>query len=450
MTMPFRPDPFLNKVERLRWLRHKPVLGYVIAVASVALASAVREGFSDLLVGVRFAPYYLAVGLTAVAGGGGPGLLALALSVAAAAYLMEPIAGSSTTPTAAVGTMLFLVIAGFMLTVICLLNHAIDSVWHQAANTKRVIDSQIAGVIGVDSDGKIELVNSAAEQQLGYTQEELLGTAVELLVPIEVRGGHAKLRPAYMSDPQARRLSVGRELFALTRDGSMLPVEIGLSPVSNGGRLGTLATIVDISERKKQEHRAEVLVNEVRHRARNLLTLIQALALRTLPDESAKTFVGTLQALARTQEIFGTNMVAPLRKILDGEPSGLSAQSRISGCDILLKSDAAQDFSLIVHELTTNALKYGALSRPNGTIVVSGRKLANGMFHFGWTERGGPPISAQPQRTGFGETILREMPRRLHAITTLDYPPEGLRYRLVAPIEHISNIATLASASATG
>jgi two-component sensor histidine kinase len=72
------------------------------------------------------------------------------------------------------------------------------------------------------------------------------------------------------------------------------------------------------------------------------------------------------------------------------------------------------------------------------------------MFHFGWTERGGPPISAQPQRTGFGETILREMPRRLHAITTLDYPPEGLRYRLVAPIEHISNIATLASASATG
>ena len=447
--MPFRPDPFLKKVERLRRLRHRPALGYVVAIASVALASIVRESFSDVLVGVRFAPYYLAVALTAVAGGGGPGIVALALSVVTANYMMPPIAGSPITPSGAVATSLFLIIAGVMLTLIWLLNHAIDRIWHQVENTRLVIDSQIAGVIGVDSEGRIELVNSAVEKQLGYSREELLDTSVDQLVPVDSRRGHAHLRSSYMEAPELRRMGVGRDLFAVSKDGSLVPVEIGLSPVTNGARVGTLATIVDISERKRHEHRAEVLANEVRHRARNLLTLVQALALRTLPQDSAQSFVGTLQALARTQAIFVNNTVAPLSKIFEAELSGLSGQSRISGCDILLSSDIAQDFSLIVHELTTNALKYGALSKPTGTISVSGRKLASGMFHLTWTEHGGPPVSGPPSRTGFGETILREIPRQLHAVTTLDYLPEGLRYRLTVPIERISNVAPLVSASVT-
>jgi len=445
--MPFRADPFLKKVERLRTLRHRPLLGYSVAIASVAVASAARESFADVLVGVRFAPYYIAVALTAVIGGGGPGLLALGLSLVAADYLM-PIAGPATTPSGAVATGLFLTIAGFILTLIWLLNHAVDRIWHHAENTRLMIDSQVAGMIGVDAEGRIGLVNSAVEKQLGYSREELLEKSVEELVPINVRGGHADLRKSYMAGPEPRRMGAGRDLFAVTRDGSLMPVEIGLSPVSNGGRIGTVATIVDISERKKHERRAEVLANEVRHRARNLLTLVQALALRTLPRESASAFVGTLQALARTQDIFGTNTVAPLRKILEGELSGLNTQARISGCDILLTSDVAQDFSLIVHELTTNALKHGALSQPNGTIVVSGRKNANGMFHFSWTERGGPPIWGPPLRTGFGETILQEIPRHMHAQTTIDYLRDGLRYRLIVPIERISNVATLAKAAA--
>src|SRR5437764_3635325 len=223
--MPFRPDPYLERLERLRTLRHRTVLGYIVAVGSVGLASIVRESFADLLVGVRFAPYYLAVLLTAALGGGGPGLVALVLSVAAANYL-APMNAAPSTPTAAVGTALFVIIAGVMLVLIWLLNHAIDRIWHHAESTRLILESQPAGVIGVDAEGKINLVNSAVEQQLGYTREELFDQPVDRLVPAEVQGRHADLRNSYMESPEPRKMGAGRDLHAVMKDGSLLAVEI--------------------------------------------------------------------------------------------------------------------------------------------------------------------------------------------------------------------------------
>ena len=445
MTLPFRPDPFLSKFERLRALRQRPLVGYAVAVASVAAASVVRVGFSDLLVGVRFAPYYIAVALTAAVGGGGPGLLAMGLSVLTANYLMTPI--TPTTPTAAVASGLFLVIAGTMVTLVWLLNHAIDRIWHQAENTRFILESQTAGLIGVDEEGRITLVNSAVERQLGYSRDEMLGLQIDQLVPMEARGRHARLRGSYLEHPESRMMGAGRDLSAVTKDGSLLPVEIGLSAISHRGRTGALATIVDVSERKNLERRTLILANEVSHRARNLLTLVQALALRKLPSDTAMEFVQILKALARTQDILGKKTVASLRAIIKGELTGFSAQTAISGCTILLTPEAAQDFSLIVHELATNALKYGALSRADGTVAISGDEREDGMFQFVWTEKGGPAIASPPTRAGFGQTVLWEMPKALQAEVTVEYRPSGLRYELIAPASQLSNLTELAGAS---
>jgi PAS domain S-box-containing protein len=444
--MPFRPDPFLQKFERLRRLRQRPALGYAVAVASVAVASVVRMGFTELLTGVRYAPFYIAVAVTAAMGGGGPGLLALVMSIAVANLLM-PASFGPTTPSGAVATILFLVIAGVILTLIWLLNHAIDRFWQHAENARLIVEAQPAGVIGVDADGRITLVNAAVERQLGYSREELFDRPIDQLVPLDVRGRHAELRNSYMETPSIRMMGGGRDLSAVAKDGSLLPVEIGLNPVASGARMGALATIVDISERKSLERRAQILASEISHRARNLLAVVQALAVRKLPRESSAEFLGALDALARTQKIFGTNTVAPLRSIVEGEMATLIEQTEITGCEVLLTPAAAQDFSLIVHELTTNALKYGALSVSEGIISIDGQEQENGLYRLAWTECGGPPIPGPPERVGFGQKVLQQIAKGLRGETTLDYSPEGLRYEIIVPIDRITNVTEIADAS---
>jgi PAS domain S-box-containing protein len=443
--MPFRPDPFLQRFERLRRLRQRPVLGYGVAVGSVVLASAARAGFSDVLTGVRYAPFYIAVLLTGAVGGRGPGLLALVLSVATANTLAPTTLPS--TPNGAVATGLFLLIAGVMLTLIWLLNHAIDRLWHAAETTRLILETQPAGVIGVDAEGRITLVNTAVERQLGYGRDELFDQPVDILVPADVRDRHTGLRQTYMERPEPRMMGAGRDLRALAKDGSLLPVEIGLNPIVHGGRAGALATIVDISERKNLERRAQILANEVSHRARNLLTVVQALALRTLPRKSSAEFIGTLEALARTQEIFGRSTVAPLRAVVQGELAVFAAQTRVSGCDILLTPATGQDFSLIVHELATNALKYGALSTRSGRVSIDGEEGEDGTYRFVWTESDGPPLAGRPEKAGSGHRMLQQIALGLSGEMTIDYPPAGLRYELVAPIERITNVSELAGAS---
>jgi PAS domain S-box-containing protein len=340
-------------------------VGYTLGAASVALASAARAGAPELLSGIPFATYFIAVVLTAVAGGWRAGILALTLSLAAGNYLAS---GSvvPTTPDEWVAAALFVAVAAIVLGLVCLLNHAIDRMWYQAESARMVVEFQPAGVVGVDAAGRITMVNSAVERQLGYSREELLNRPFDQLVPEDVRNQHADPRASYLVHPEPRMMGAGRALSAVARDGSRLPVEVGLNPVAYDGRVGALATIGDISERKKLEQRTRILANEVSHRSRNLLAIVRALALRKLPRESAADFVGILDALARTQDVFGRKTVAPLKAILEAELAGFGAQTSITGCDVELTPSAGQDFSLIFHELATNAAKHGALSTRTG------------------------------------------------------------------------------------
>lgn len=442
--MPFRPDPFLKRFERLRMLRLRPMLGGVVAIASVAIAFAVRGGSPDLIEGIPYGPYFIAVALSAVVAGGRAGLLALILSVAAN-FVASPSTQSGSAGVIAAG--LFVIIAGAQLVLIWLLNHAIDRIWSQAENISLMLELQPAGLIGVDGTGTITLVNSAVERQLGYGRDELIDRPIEQLVPPDARGLHTGLRSKYFEHPEQKMMGVGRDLSAVAKDGSLVPVEIGLNPVVHDGRAGALATIVDISERKELERRAQILAREVGHRARNLLAVVRALAMRKLPREGSAEFIATLETLSRTQEIFEGRTVAPLRAILEGELAGLSSEVTISGCEVLLTPSAGQDFSIVVHELATNALKYGALSVAGGAICVEGHEDQEKMFHFEWTEHGGPPIITPPDRTGFGRKVIEAIAKGLRARLNVAYLREGLRLELVVPMESITNVSEIANLS---
>jgi two-component sensor histidine kinase len=158
-----------------------------------------------------------------------------------------------------------------------------------------------------------------------------------------------------------------------------------------------------------------------------------------LPRDSSKEFVETLASLARTHDIFGTGVTAPLRTVIDGELTGFGNQVELDGCDILLTARAAQDFTLIVHELATNALKYGALSTTNGRVTISGHESAPGMFVFTWEERDGPSV-ALPGRKGFGQTILNDLARSFCIDVKLAYDPQGLRYELIIPVDRVADV----------
>ncbi|MBI1991804.1 MAG: PAS domain S-box protein [Candidatus Omnitrophica bacterium] len=116
-----------------------------------------------------------------------------------------------------------------------------------------IIEAAPNEMIMVDREGKITLVNRQTETLFGYTREELLGQRIEVLVPERYRANHPGHRQRFFSDPKVRSMGAGRDLFGLCKDGSEIPIEIGLSPVEMPEGPMTLASIIDITERRKAE-----------------------------------------------------------------------------------------------------------------------------------------------------------------------------------------------------
>lgn len=138
-----------------------------------------------------------------------------------------------------------------------------------------IIELSPTAMIMIDSRGRVALMNREAELLFGYDRAELLGHAVEELVPAEFRAHHPALRDGFCAEPRPRRMGAGRDLFAVRKDGSRFPVEIGLNPVRTDDGLFVLSAIVDITERKRLEtallHANEELEQRVRERTAQLL-----------------------------------------------------------------------------------------------------------------------------------------------------------------------------------
>jgi len=117
-----------------------------------------------------------------------------------------------------------------------------------------------SGMIMTDTSGNIVLVNAEAERLFGYRREELYGKSIDILVPAATRPDHAKLREEYILAPQARRMSVGRDLCGVRRDGTQIPIEIGLNPIQTSQGLMILRAITHITERKMEGERLRLVV----------------------------------------------------------------------------------------------------------------------------------------------------------------------------------------------
>ena len=427
--MPLSTPQSLQLMQRARRARQHPFFGYVIAIAAVAIATLVRWQLGYIgMQGTPFTTYYLAILVAAFAGGLWPGLLATVLS-AALAWMMfiPPELSFEIAPGKTIALLMFLLSATLIVMVVVAMNRAFDWVHDQERNIRTLIEASPNGMLVLDEAGRITAINKATEELFGYDRSELLGRPIEILVP-----------PGQATE--------GRDLCGHRKDGSEFPIEVGLTPLHQKGRAGTLATVIDISERKVAEDRQRFLVKELEHRSQNLFAVIRSIAARSLSPEhtvaeAKDAFEARLLALSRAHKMLGEAAWkgAPLGEIIKSELSAFEKNCSISGCDLFVNMTAAQQFALIVHELATNAAKYGALSSPNGKIAIQGKvEHVDGeqIFAIAWNETGGPPVS-KPRRKGFGSTILVDGAKKFGQSAKLHFDQGGLRYELRVPLNSI-------------
>ncbi len=236
------------------------------------------------------------------------------------------------------------------------------------------------------------------------------------------------------------------EVFIERPDGSRVPVLVNFAALRNahGEITGAITSFVDITERKQAEERQRLLMGELAHRGGNLLAVVQSIASRSLTGarplaEERETLAGRLKALAQTQSaLTSEGFGAPVAEIIRLEFEAFSNRVTAIGPAVMLNSRVAQTFALLVHELATNAAKYGALSGPpSGKVDIHWSIEGAGndaKFRFQWQERDGPPV-IPPTRQGFGSVLLEKVVAAdFGTQPKIRFAPEGVRYEIDAPL----------------
>jgi two-component system CheB/CheR fusion protein len=299
-----------------------------------------------------------------------------------------------------------------------------------------IVDSSGDAIISKDLSGIITSWNRGAERLYGYTSAEAIGQSVLILIPTDRHEEERSILDLIKSGTPIEHYETVRQ----RKDRSPVEVSLTVSPIrsSDGTIIGASKIARDISERTKAQARQQFLISELKHRTQNLFAVIQSIANRSLIEpytlaEAKEVLNGRLLALTRAHTMLAEAAWegALLTEILQRELSGFSDHLSIRGCDLVVNTPAAQQFSLTAHELATNAIKHGALSVSGGRIsvdcAINRGNGGEGTFLFVWKESGGPAVSA-PKRRGFGSTILLDTAKQFAENVALEYEPDGLRY----------------------
>lgn len=238
----------------------------------------------------------------------------------------------------------------------------------------------------------------------------------------------------------------------LHRDGTVLWLsarkQVKFSPPDQDGQkkpFSGLVAIIDITRHKRDQDRIKDLMDEVNHRSKNVLTVVQGLARRTFATGEHNTFLDRfadrINGLVRNQEALvkgnwvGSDLEDLIESHLHAFVSAESPRIALDGPPIALDAKASQAIGMAMHELATNATKYGALSSPNGEVRVAWRLLssADPELVISWSEHNGPPV-VQPKRSGFGQKVMKDMAAAsLNGTVTLEYRKEGVFWQLRMP-----------------
>jgi PAS domain S-box-containing protein len=216
-------------------------------------------------------------------------------------------------------------------------------------------------------------------------------------------------------------------------------------PIRNeaGEIIRWFGTNTDITEQRQQAEQIRLLLQEVNHRSKNMLSTIQALLRRSIEgnDDFVARFSERIRSLAASQDILVRRAwrEVPLAELVAGQlklVEGAAGSLQTDLPNIALTPRASETIGMALHELATNSLKYGALSVAGGRVTIAAQ-VTGGDLRLSWSESGGPPV-APPTRRGFGTTLISDVPRRYFGGSAeIDYAPAGVVWMLVAPLAMI-------------
>jgi len=309
-----------------------------------------------------------------------------------------------------------------------------------------IVEASDDAIVSKDLDGIVTSWNSGAQRLFGYTAEEMLGKPITLLIPAHLQSEEPKILERIRRGDRVEHYDTVR----VRKNGEFVDISLSVSPVRNGegNIVGASKIARDITDRKRAEDRQDLLTREIQHRTKNLFAVVQAVVARSMADkqsvEDAKAAVlSRLQSLAQTHAMLVDTewQGADIADVVRMEMSPYAERTTSRGPNILLNAKAAQNFALALHELATNAVKYGALSNSVGQVQVSWQVLQeNGkdIFSLRWQERGGPPVTA-PERKGFGSVVLEQiMAEFVDTRCELAYAPDGVVYELAGSLEAVA------------
>ena len=298
---------------------------------------------------------------------------------------------------------------------------------------RAVVDHANDIVSTLDLDFRFTSVNPAVERILGYAPSEVVGRPLSDFVPAEQLAMHKQKLDSKLQG----KGSTQYEMQLLAKDGRnvfTLEVSSRLILEAHGTPVGIHSIARDISERKEAEQRQLILLRELQHRTKNMLAVIQSMATRTLSrsattQEALQTFTGRLHALAHAQEFVASGPTAglELRMLVDQVLAAFASRAIVSGAPLIVGGAFAQTFALVLHELATNASKYGALSTKNGNIHLNWRVVGSGpdgRLRFEWVERNGPHVM-QPADIGLGLALIAAIGQSKYV-----FNPSGFEYVL--------------------
>lgn len=284
-------------------------------------------------------------------------------------------------------------------------------------------------------------MNEAATRLTGFTWEETRGRPLhDVIHHTRPDGSHFPLEDCAIDRafPENNQQE-GEEVF-VHKDGRFYPVAFTASPIRNehAKTVGTIIEVRDISQEKHDRQARELLMREVDHRARNALTVVQSiLRLTTAKDVASfrETVLGRVDALARAQGSLADRRWhgAGLLEVVEGALAAVAAPEhyQLGGPPIMLATDQVQPLSMIVHELATNARKYGGLSTPSGRLLVEWQVVGDSV-EVSWRETGGPSAD-EPETKGFGTRLIRELTAQLGGQFSKQWLTTGIVGRLSLP-----------------
>ena len=311
------------------------------------------------------------------------------------------------------------------------------------AELASIVASSIDAIVSTDGAGTITSWNAGAERLFGLPAAAMIGQPVAACLS-EMGEAEREEHRGRLASGEAHEF----ETRQTSPDGTAIDLWVTTAPMRApaGPVIGASLIFRDVSPQKRREDHIRFLMRELTHRSKNLLAVIQAMARQSLtggttPEEFVRRFTDRLAGLAGSHDLLssvdwrGASLMDLIRSQLNHYEDLFGTRILLEGEDVLLRPAAAQNVGIALHELSTNAAKYGALSNADGRVTIAWTLGGDGActLTLTWRETGGPPVTA-PTRKGFGTVVMdRIAGRALGGRSGIGFEPGGVVWTLDVP-----------------